>query len=700
MQTVLQSESSECGLACLAMISSGFGRHEDVTQLRQRFSTSLKGITVAQLMRHATVLDLATRALRLEVDELRLLKLPSVLHWDLNHFVVLIRVAKSWKGKAEFVINDPAIGERKMSLEQISKHFTGVALEFTPTEEFQKKKPTAAISILQISGNISGLKIAIFQACALAVALEVFAIAAPLFNQFVIDEVLASGDLELLKILMLGFALLTFVQIAIGVARSLFLMRWGTEIGYQWAVRLFSHLIRLPATYFEKRNLGDIVSRFGSIGAIQNTMTTLLVESLLDGMMVFFALGMMLLYSPLLSTIVLAGVVLYAISRFAFYSYLKMASSERIILSAKENSHFLETIRAMTPLKLFGREDERRMRWQNLKMATVNRDVATQKISIWFRSLNGAISSVQGIAILYFGAALVVRKDMSLGMLMAFITYATTFSMRVIGLVDLFTNVKLLAIHVDRVADIALEPVEKRSQVQVDLSKFCGSIALKNVKFRYAEGERWILDDVSFVIELGESVAITGPSGSGKTTLCKILLGLLSPTEGSVLIDGVDINVIGLDQYRKLVGTVMQDDVLLAGSLLENIAFFDSCPDIVFAEACAQNAAIHDDILKMPMRYQTVIGEMGSAISGGQRQRVLLARALYKRPKLLVLDEATSHLDLDNEKRVNESLKKLDVTRLVVAHRPETVKAAMRVIAVQHGKITDVKRDSSMIEKV
>lgn len=652
-------------------------------------------MTVTQLMRHAAEIQLASRAIRLDIDELKLLKLPAILHWDLNHFVVLSRVKKSWKGYDQFIVNDPAIGERHLQKSQMSKHFTGVAIELTPTEEFAIKKESPAISISQIAGKIVGLKQALIQVIALAAALEIFAIAAPLFNQFVIDEVLVSGDLALLKVLLLGFGLIAAVQIAIGVARSLFLMRWGTEIGYQWAVRLFSHLIKLPTTYFERRNLGDIVSRFGSITAIQNTLTSLLVESLLDGLMAVLAFGMMFFYSPILTAVVLVGVFVYAISRYCFYAYLREASMERIILAARENSHFLETVRAVTPLKLFGRENDRRLRWQNLKMATVNRDVTTQKITIWFKSLNGAISAIQGLAVLYLGAGLVVQKSMSLGMLMAFITYSVTFSMRIFGLVDLFTNVKLLSIHTSRVADIALEPAEKRAEVQVDLAKYHGRVDLANVRFRYGDAENWVLSDVSFSVGTSESIAIVGTSGSGKSTLCKIMLGLLQPTEGSIRVDGTDINVLGLDQYRRLVGTVMQEDVLLSGSLLENIAFFDSTPDIEFAEQCAKHAAIHEDILEMPMRYQTIVGELGSTLSGGQRQRVLLARALYKRPKLLILDEATSHLDVGNERKINEALKNLGITRIVVAHRIETINSAERVMEMKGGRLFEIRREAS-----
>jgi ATP-binding cassette subfamily B protein RaxB len=454
---------------------------------------------------------------------------------------------------------------------------------------------------------------------------------------------------------------------------------------------LFTHLTRLPVTYFEKRHLGDVVSRFGSVGAIQSTLTSLFVESLLDGLMALFALGMMLMYSPTLSALIIGAVALYALLRWSFYQPLKEASQERLVLAAKEQSHFLETLRAISPLKLFGREVERRARWQNLRQDVINRDVETQKIGILFKVVNSAIFTSQGLALFYFGADAVMRNVMTVGMLMAFTSYAGTFSGRVFNLVDLLVNLKMLSLHADRLADIVLEPVEAEPEQESDLNRLSGDITLRNIKFRYSDGEPYVLNGIDLHIPAGQSIALTGPSGCGKSTLCKIILGLLQPEEGDVLIDGIPIAQLGLRAYRQLVGTVMQDDVLLAGSLHENIAFFDPKADPASIEECARLAAIHEEIVAMPMGYQTLVGDMGSSLSGGQRQRVLLARALYKKPRILALDEATSHLDIHNEKKVNGALARMRLTRIMVAHRPETIEAAERVIALYDGRAVEVR---------
>ena len=691
MSPLLQTESSECGLACLAMVASHFGYHTDLADLRRQFSISLKGATLAQLMRHASAMQLNSRPLRLELDELDQLALPCILHWNLNHFVVLKAVRKDWRGKVTLVLLDPAVGERRVPVEEASSHFTGVALELTPSPAFKPKDEKKQVALRDLTGHIVGLRPAIVKVLALALALEIFAICSPLFNQFVIDEVIVSGDRELLVVLVFGFALLMITQNVIGLARSWFLMRWSMDISLQWSARVFAHLVRLPVSYFEKRHLGDVVSRFGSIGAIQSTLTSMFVESVLDGLMAVLALVMMLVYSLKLSMLVLGAVALYAGLRWAFYQPFREASQERLILSSKESSHFLETMRAVTPLKLFGRETERLSRWQNLKIDVQNRDIKTQKLSIIFKVSNTLIFGIQGLALFYIGAGQVMQNTLTVGMLMAFSSYAGTFTGRISSLIDVFISYRMLSLHSERLADIVLEEAEAETAVETDISRIKAVITLKNIKFRYAEGEPWVLKDVNLTIPAGQSIALVGPSGCGKTTLCKIILGLLKPTEGEVLIDDIPITQLGIKTYRQLVGTVMQEDVLLAGSIMDNIAFFDSHCDQQRVEECARLAAIHEEISKMPMGYQTLVGDMGSSLSGGQKQRVLLARALYKQPKILALDEATSHLDVNNEHKVNQALGNLQLTRIMVAHRPETINAAERVVSLLDGAVVEVR---------
>lgn len=695
LKHTLQSEAAECGLACLAMICSAHGQHQDLPELRRRFSVSLKGANLRQLIGHAASLGFSSRPLRLELAELGQLQTPCILHWDLNHFVVLKKLVR---GGRVAVILDPAVGERRLSLDEVSRHFTGVALELSPNADFKRQAPAPRVSLAELTGKVQGLKRSLLQIFAVAVVLELFAIVAPLFNQMVVDDVLTSGDRDLLTVLVLGFGLLLIVQTALGLARSWMVIVLGQTVALQWMGNVFAHLVRLPVAFFEKRHLGDITSRFGAVGAIQRTLTTAAVEAVLDGLMAVAALVMMLIYAPLLAAVVLVAVALYGLLRWVGYAPLRDAAAERLVMAAKENSHFLETLRAITPLKLFGREQERRARWQNLIVDVQNRDVRTAKLNMGFSTANTFIFGAENLLVLWLGAKMIMAGQMgggggmTVGMLFAFIAYKGQFTGRVSALINYAVELKMLALHAERLADIALEPPEKDELPEHDLAHLSASIELRQVSFRYGEGEPWILKDANFKIEAGQSVAVTGASGAGKTTLLKIALGLLQPSEGEVLFGGQRIQHLGLQNYRRLIGTVMQEDVLLTGSLADNIAFFDVQPDLQRVQACAALAQLHDDIARMPMGYQTLVGDLGSGLSGGQKQRLLLARALYKQPRVLALDEATSHLDLHKERAVATALAGLPLTRLIIAHRPETIAGAQRVVQLREGQVVELAR--------
>lgn len=684
------------------MIAESYGATTVLDALRRRCPTSQKGSTLSQLGNLAASVGFSTRAIRLELRELRELRLPCILHWDLNHFVVLAKV-----GRHHATILDPAVGERRMRLEEVSRHFTGVALELIPNADFQPQREAPRLRLPQLTGKVRGLPSSLLQIFAVAAALQLFALVAPLFSQLVVDEVITAGDHDMLTVLVLGFGLLLVVQTALGLARSWMVMVLGQSISLQWAGNVFAHLLRLPVDYFEQRHLGDVVSRFGSIGAIQRTLTTAAIEAVLDGLLAVAALVMMLIYSPTLAGVVVAAVAAYGLLRWAAYRPLRDASAERLVIAARENTHFLETLRAITPLKLFGRESGRLARWQNLLVDVQNRDVRTAKLNIAFGTANTFIFGLENLLVLWLGAKAVMAGPgnaggaFTVGMLFAFMAYKSQFSGRVSALINYAVEFKMLGLHAERLADIALTAPERDNPkaeglaAQVppdDLSHLRPSLELRDVSFRYGEGEPWVLRHANLKIEAGEIVAVTGASGCGKSTLLKLLLGLLQPNEGEVLYGGIPVRQLGLANVRRQLGTVMQEDVLLTGSLADNIAFFDEQPDQQRVEACARIAQVHDDIVRMPMGYHTLVGDLGHGLSGGQKQRVLLARALYKQPRVLALDEATSHLDLANERAVTQALARMRLTRLVIAHRPETIAGAQRVVQLKDGQVQELVR--------
>jgi len=682
----LQSEAAECGLACLATIVGHHGHRVDLRTLRQRFAVSLKGATLAHLMRHATRLDLAPRALRCEPDELSQLQLPCILHWNLNHFVVLEQVDR--RGVS---IVDPASGRQRVAMEAVAERFSGIALELQPTSAFVAADTRRRLRLRDLAGRIVGLRRGIVSILALAAALEAIALVNPIVTQFVVDGALVTGDRDLLVLAVLGGAALLMIDFALRLMRGWIGLRINQQLALQWSANLFTHLLRLPMPFFEKRHLGDISSRFASLAAIRALLTNGTISAALDGVMAVATLALMTVYSGRLTLVAVGATGLYAAIRGVAYRPFRAATEERIVLAARENSFFLESIRAALPLKLYGRVAERIARWQNLMIDVQNRDVATQRMGLWFTSASTLIAGAEGMLLLYLGGLAVLDRSMSLGMLLAFLAYRAQFAERSSKLVDLVVEVRMLGLHAERLADIALEPPEADAAIETDVARLAPRLDVRGLSFRYADGEPWVLRDCSFTIEAGESVAIVGASGCGKTTLLKLLLGLHGASEGEIRIGAPDaalpIGQLGTTGYRSLIGTVTQDDVLLSGSLADNIACFDLQADTGAVEAAARLAAVHDDIVAMPMGYQTLVGEMGSSLSGGQKQRVLLARALYKRPRILALDEATSHLDLDNERKVNAAIRRLALTRITIAHRPETIASAERVIVLEGGRI-------------
>jgi ATP-binding cassette, subfamily B, bacterial CvaB/MchF/RaxB len=692
LSAILQTEATECGLACLAMVAGHYGHRIDLPSMRRRFSISLKGATLRSLISIANALHLQTRPLKLGLEDLGNLKLPCVLHWDMNHFVVLKAVRRS-----TVVLLDPAVGERSLPMAEFSKHFTGVAMELTPGTRFKKQEERQRFTLMSLMGRVVGLKRGLVQLLLLGVALQVCALVVPFYMQWVVDEALVTADRDLMTVLGIGFLLLVLVQTAIGAVRSWITTVLATNLNFQWLGNAFTHLLRLPLPYFEKRHLGDIVSRFGSIQIIQRSLTTQFVEGVIDGLLVIGTLIVMLLYSPQLTAIACVAVGLYAMLRWSIFRSLKEATAEQIIHAARQQTHFLESARGVQSVRLFGRADERRIGWMNALADQFNADLRISRLSISYQTANALLFNAERVIVVWMAALAVLDTRFSVGMLFAFVSYKDQFSQRVASLIDKLFELRMLRVHGERVADIVLtEPEEEAHDVELDVARVNPEIEVRGLGFRYADGEPYVLKDLNLTIPAGQCLAITGASGCGKTTLVKLLLGLMEPTEGEILVGGIKLRHLGLSSLRQMVGTVMQDDQLFAGSIADNVSFFDAIPGQERVEACAQMASIHGEITAMPMGYNTLVGDVGTGLSGGQKQRILLARALYKNPKILALDEATSHLDIWNEQHVNVAIKKLALTRIIVAHRPETIAMAERVIVLERGHIVrDLVRSTS-----
>ncbi len=686
LPVVLQTEGAECGLACLVMVAAFHGHRMDLASLRRRWPLSLKGTTLASLMEIAHRLRFASRALRLELEDLRRLKRPCVLHWRFDHFVVLKAV-----GKRSILIHDPSSGERKLSFREASEAFTGVALELWPAPDFLPKEERRRVKLRDLIGQVRGFVPSLIQALLLGAALEVFSVVSPLFLQWTIDHVIVSGNRDLLEALAIGFALLVVVHQLIAALRGWVIMHFGTLLNVQWHANTFAHLLTLPMDYFEKRHLGDIISRFRSIDTIQRTLTTAFLTALMDGVMTVLIVVVLFLYSAALAGICVAALVLYTATRWLWYRPLRRLTEEQIVHAAKQESHFLETVRGARSIKLFQREGARRAHWLALLVDQVNAGLRVQKLRLVFQLANGLLFGIENVIVVWLGARLVLDGNFSVGMLMAFMSYKGQFTSRVSGLIDRFVDVKMLQVQGERLADIVTHEPESCGVVgRLAASEKGGgkpTVEVRGLRFRYAEHEPYVLDGVDLTVGAGESVAVVGPSGCGKTTLLHLLLGILRGYEGSIRIGGTNVARMTTEAVRSAIASVTQNDMLFAGSVSDNISFFDPRADQRRIEECARLASIHKEIVQMPMGYNTLVGYFGSTLSGGQQQRVLLARALYKRPKILVLDEATSHLDVRRELMVNASIRALNVTRIIVAHRPQAAESTDRVLTMQGGRI-------------
>lgn len=686
---ILQTEATECGLACIAMLANHYGNNVELRELRQRFPVSLKGMSLGALTRVCRHLNLTNRPLRVNLAALKQARLPCILHWNFNHYVILSKVSKN-----NVTIIDPALGVRTIDYDHLSKAFTGILIEVWPSQDFRKQKKRNSLKLSSILGNIKALRKTIFIIFLLAIVLELIVISFPFFIQLVIDNSISTKDNNILLTLALGFSILYLLKNIIISVRSWFIMYVGTLLNIQWKENVFNHLISLPINFFEKRHVGDLTSRLSSIDIIQRTFTTSFVETFLDGILSLIIVSILISYNLTLGILVIFSAIIYICIRWFWFSPIWKATKDEIIYNARQQTHLLETMRGIRPIKLFNKSMQRKDTWISHFINQTNAKITTQKIEIYYNFTKNIVFDLQNIIVVWFGATLVIKNNLTLGSFIAFIAYKTIFDTRVSLFIDNIIQFKNLRLQADRLSDIVLTDPEEMLEDVCQDEIFDGTVELRNISFQYSLYEKNVLNDISFRVENGESVAFIGSSGCGKSTLFSVILGILTPTAGQLIIGNVDITKIGLENLRNYIGIVMQDDQLFAGSIEENITFFDENPDDEWMNACARIAAIDSEILSMPMKYQTLVGDMGTVLSGGQKQRILLARALYKRPRILLLDEATSHLDILKERNVNEEIKKLEITRLIIAHRPETILSADRVILLKNGKVEkELKED-------
>ena len=692
VKSIRQAEAAECGLVCLAIASGMLGASIELSELRRKHPVSTRGMNLEEIISIASSLDMTSRPLKCELEELNDLRVPAILHWGFNHFVVLINVKRN-----VVTIQDPSRGVRKLSIKEVASRYTGVALELSRAPAFRKKKERSPLQLTSLFRFTPEISTGLIQTLILSVMLQVYVIASPFYMQLAIDEAAMKGDIGLLGALAIGFSLFGAFNVVATALRSVAIQKMSSLLGWDMTGRLFHHLMRLPLPWFQRRRLADSLSRFESIEPVRGLFANGLVGSVIDGMMSIITLIMMTVFAWPLAIVAALGVIIYIAIRLTTIPMTIRLSGDALVASVAEQGKRIEMLRAMQTIKVMGAESQRESDWANRYAETIRTRQASAFAQIGFSSLQGLADMFANAAIIYLGAKAVIDGSMTVGVLYAFMAYKTQFVSRAQGFFETFVQWRMLDLHSDRLADIALTPVERGiDDAGISSVDLRGGIELRNLAFRYSPQEPTIFQGVTAKIHPGEFVAIIGPSGSGKSTLVKVICGLYPSNAGDVLMDGLPISTWGPRTVRRNLGVVMQDDELIAGSIAENVAFFAEEIDISRVWECLSMAALDEEIRAMPMQAETFVGDMGSALSGGQKQRVLLARALYKRPKILILDEATSHLDIERESRINASIRDQTMTRIIVAHRPETIAAADRVLLLSQGRLVEAVRQPNI----
>ena len=694
LTVTLQAEASECGLACLAMVAAHHGHHIPLEELRRADAVSRRGMTLADLITAANRLGFVARALRLDMEHLRELSLPAICHWQLDHFVVLEKVRRR-----DVVVVDPAAGRHAVPVGAFSAAFTGIALELEPGARFEiRRRSPRALSLLSMLRATPGTGAMLLKIGCVSLLLQAFALTAPFYSQTVIDHVLVTSDRDLLTVLVIVFAALALLQTAFGALRAWLVVYLSARLRFAWATAVFQRLVNLPTAYFEARTTGDVQSRVRSLDALEAVVTRQFVEAVMDGLMTVATVALMIAYAPTLAAMSAAAVVVYAIVRSVSFGPLLGRQRTEVLAAARRDSHLLSTVHSIVTIRNYGFEGTRHQAHQHRTVDVVNADVDVARLQIAVGASSGLCFAIEHVLIVCTGALMILGRELTVGMLVAFLAYRTQFIDRAAALIDRLTDMLLARVHVDRLSDLLLaepDPAFSLPGTLPDTGEkprpaaehaaerpriVAGALAAQTLTFRYAANLAPVVDRVTFSVAPGEYVAITAPSGHGKSTLLKLLMGLLTPTAGTIHVDGQPLCAATLRGYRRACAAVMQQDALLDGTLFDNITSFDPHPDPDRVQEVTRQADLDTDIERLPMGYQTVVGDSNDTLSGGQRQRVMIARALYRRPAILFLDEATCHLDAATAAHVHRSVASLSVTRVVVSHDPAVLSDADRVI--------------------
>lgn len=667
VRPLYQAESDDCGLASLAMIANYHGYRIDLTWLKERSRHCNFGPSLQTILASAALLRLDARPLRADVQELGKLILPAILHWKFNHFIVVTRV-----GKRRIQICDPAVGRRNVSIADVARSFTGVAVEFVRLPSFSATRSSRRLRISHLLNSFTGLSRYLMAMLVLLFAAQLLGLALPVATQLLIDEVVLGQDKRWLNRVIAGIGLVMLAMILIDTLRRRFALFTGVRMSVDSASALVRHVFSLSVSKIEKRTVADLMSRIDSLLPIQGVMTESLLNAVVQCVTLSMTLLLMLFYSPLLTAISVTALLLVVITQAAILPRLRARNLDAVIATAEAKQSLIESLRAFGSISAFGIGGNRLAHWRNAYLRVSNARAEQGKLAIIGAAGQSVIGAADQMTFLLLGVAGVASKSLSLGALFALLGLRGRLNAAVSALIAVSHDIYLSRSHLDRVGELLIELPEPDVPESALRAPLRGAIGCKGLSYHYP-GAANIIAAFSCEISVGERVVVCGPSGVGKSTLLRLLYAELTPDQGSITYDGMDADLWDRPFLKSQFGIVRQGDRLLMGSIADNITCFSSSPTLPHIRRVATQACIWDDILALPMKLQTPLNSTGTGLSGGQIQRLLIARALYRAPNVLFLDEATSHLDLRTETRVLKNLASTGATIISVAHGENAV---------------------------
>ncbi|WP_192800167.1 peptidase domain-containing ABC transporter [Priestia endophytica] len=684
-----QMSQTECGIACIAMISAYYDHHIPLTEIREKIGNGRDGNTLLDLYRMSKDMGFVSKCYKSNVDMLSTVQLPAIVFWDFKHFVVL---QKEKKGK--FSIIDPSSGRKTLTKQEFAHHFSHYILEMVPSGDFEKRKEdklwTPYIKLLLKRKKLLGW-LFLF-----SLFLQSFSVLTPMFIEKIIDSLL-KNDKDILSLFLLGILVSFSSYLIFNLIRNEFSIKLYKFIDFELSERYFSHLLKLPYSFYQVRQSGDLLYRFSNLRSIRNILSNSIMQNVLDGLLLVVITIYMFMKSTYLSFFMIILSLILIVFIIILRPFLHEMNRNELTKDTDLYSFQSEAIMGVMNIKVSGTEQYIQKRWGNFYKNFAEVFVKKERLFGLMTSVTGALTYFIPIFIVWIGSHKVVNGTITIGELIAFQAISSYFISTSNSLILSIESFYQLKVYLRRIKDVLDTSVEKNNELS-PFYKVQGNIKFENVSFSYTKYSQPIIEDISLNIQNGDKVAIIGPSGSGKSTLAKLLVGLHQPSAGKVYFDSKEISDLNKTTLRSQIGVVTQDLFLFNQSIKDNIKMNrEGITDEDVIEA-ASKALIHEEIMKMPMGYETIISEKGQNLSGGQRQRIAIASALVTKPKILLLDEATNALDSINEKKIDEYLSNLNCTRIVIAHRLSTIKDANFIIVLDYGRIVGKGTHSHLLK--